>query len=253
MFFFIIFSDQNECLTSASNTNLSSYSRKSSSQTTPFNQRNGDRNHYYRNSDKYSQPSQPHTRTQSHEENLHQHTSYSYKRRPFYQTSSSRYYGNTTNKTNPTTNDRPYRSADTFDNKENNTTKPLFNEGKITCYNSSRNFKISFPIFPIDDYTRITTPRQDVLFKKGYLSRPKKTITPIDATVSSSTTVSVVSTEDSISSGTQSLSPEHCSSTPEIFDPDHPFMYPGFYDQNGVFFVNREFTLPNNKVGRLIQ
>lgn len=24
-----------------------------------------------------------------------------------------------------------------------------------------------------DEYTRITTPRQDVLFKKGYLSKPK--------------------------------------------------------------------------------
>lgn len=95
-----------------------------------------------------------------------------------------------------------------------------------------------------DDYTRITTPRQDVLFKKGYLSRPKKTITPIDTTVSSSTTVSVVSTEDSISSGTQSLSPEHCSSTPEIFD---PLMYPGFYDQNGVLFLNRKLVkFPNN-------
>lgn len=27
--------------------------------------------------------------------------------------------------------------------------------------------------FNEDEYTRITTPRQDVLFKKGYLSRPK--------------------------------------------------------------------------------
>lgn len=125
------FTDQNVCLKlCTSNTNLSTFNRKSSTHTTPFNQRNGDRNHYYRNNDRYS--SQTHTRTQSHEENLHQqHTSYSYKRRPFYQPSSSRYYANNNNKTNSTTNDRSYISADTFDNKENNTTKPLFNEGKL--------------------------------------------------------------------------------------------------------------------------
>lgn len=204
---------QSECLTSTSNTNLSMYNRKSSFHTTPFHQRNGDRNHYYRNSDKY--PSQSHTRAQSHEDFAHRNTTYPYKRRPFYHSSASRYYGNNNSRTNANTNNiRTYRSPDTVENKENTTTttKPLFNE---------------------DDYTRITTPRQDVLFKKGYLSRPKKTITPTETTVS--TTVSVVSTEDS---GTQSLSPEHCSSTPEIFDPDHPLMYPGFYDENGVFFFN---------------
>lgn len=227
-------------MTTTSNTNLSTYNRKSSSHTTPFHQRNGERNHYYRNSDKY--PSQSYTRTQSHEENLHQHTSYSYKRRPFYQSSSSRYYGNINNKSNASSNNRPYRPADTFDNKENNTTKPLFNEGKFVMDRNIEVLKIrKIFLVSLDDYTRITTPRQDVLFKKGYLSRPRKTITSTDTTVSTSTTVSVVSTEDSMSSGTQSLSPEHCSSTPEIFDPDHPLMYPGFYDQNGVFFVNRKW------------
>lgn len=125
--FFLYSLERNECLMSTSNTNLSTYSRKTSSHTTPFHHRNGDQNHYYRNSDKYT--SQPHTRTQSNDENLHQNTSYSYKRRPFYQTSYSRYSG-TNNKTNPITNNRSYRSTDTFDNKENNTTKPLFNEGK---------------------------------------------------------------------------------------------------------------------------
>lgn len=133
IFLFYYSAERNECLTSTSNTNLSTYSRKSSSHTTPFHQRNGDRNHYYRNSDKY--PSQPHTRTQSHEDSLHQHTSsYSYKRRPFYQTSSSRYFGNTNSRPNPSTNNRSYRSVDTFDNKENNTTKPLFNEGTVTMF-----------------------------------------------------------------------------------------------------------------------
>jgi len=29
-----------------------------------------------------------------------------------------------------------------------------------------------------DEYTKITTPRQDVLFKKGYLGR-KKAVTPV--------------------------------------------------------------------------
>lgn len=127
---FFITVEQSECLTSTSNTNLSTYNRKSSFHTTPFHQRNGDRNHYYRNSDKY--PSQPHNRTQSHEENVHRNTSYPFKRRPFYQSSSSRYYNNINNRPNPSTNNRTYRSPeDTVENKENTTTKPLFNEGKV--------------------------------------------------------------------------------------------------------------------------
>jgi len=31
----------------------------------------------------------------------------------------------------------------------------------------------------IDEYTKITTPRQDVLFKKGYLGRRKHSSVPV--------------------------------------------------------------------------
>lgn len=97
----------------------------------------------------------------------------------------------------------------------------------------------------IDDYTRITTPRQDVLFKKGYLSRPKKHLTTpqtsTDTNTTSSGAMSTVSTEESMSSSMQSFSPDNAES--DVFDPDHPFMYPGFYDQNGVFYVNRKYCI----------
>lgn len=39
---------------------------------------------------------------------------------------------------------------------------------KIYIQNKQRNISL----FP-DEYTKITTPRQDVLFKKGYLNKPK--------------------------------------------------------------------------------
>lgn len=93
-----------------------------------------------------------------------------------------------------------------------------------------------------DDYTRITTPRQDVLFKKGYLSRPKRTFISTDTNTSSSGAVSVVSTEESATPSSQSFSPEHCTSIPEMQDQDfNPFPYPSFVDQNGLVYVNRKF------------
>lgn len=72
------------------------------------------------------------------------HNSYgntSYRRRPFSSqnptsATSSKYYGSNNNKSSPSW--RSYRAAaDTFDNKENSTTKPLFNEGKITRINKN--------------------------------------------------------------------------------------------------------------------
>lgn len=37
----------------------------------------------------------------------------------------------------------------------------------------------SICICSTDEYTKITTPRQDVLFKKGYLGRRKHTSVPV--------------------------------------------------------------------------
>lgn len=108
----------------------------------------------------------------------------------------------------------------------------------------------------LDEYTRITTPRSDVLFKKGYLSRPKKDdITSSQITTTSSNgsaTVSVISGEETAPYyRMQSISPENCStfaSSPNYstdgFEPDLPLMYSsGFYDGNGYFYVNRMYTI----------
>lgn len=56
-------------------------------------------------------------------------------------------------------------------------------------------------MFFSDEYTRITTPRQDVLFKKGYLSKPKNYQTQ------TSTGNSTTSTGNSTGNGT----PDHQS------------------------------------------
>lgn len=78
-----------------------------------------------------------------------------------------------------------------------------------------------------------------MLFKKGYLSRPKKHSTPNTDSTNTSTpsgAMSIVSTEETMSSSAQSIE----NSTPSISDVFDPFLYSGFYDQNGVFFVNRK-------------
>lgn len=128
-------------------------------------------------------------------------------------------------------------------NKDDSTTKPTFNEGELINFIKNNCKNLLFFAVP-DEYTRITTPRQDVLFKKGYLSRPKRTFISTDTNTSSSGAVSVVSTEESATPSSQSFSPEHCTSIPEMQDQDYsPFPYPSFVDQNGLFYVNRKFLL----------
>ncbi|KAH1011584.1 hypothetical protein HUJ04_000923 [Dendroctonus ponderosae] len=81
-------------------------------------------------------------------------------------------------------------------------------------------------IFNEDEYTRITTPRQDVLFKKGYLNKPKTYHTQ------TSTGNSTISTGNSTENGT----PDHQSTD---LDYESQFMFPnGFVDQNGIYYVN---------------
>ncbi|XP_044763752.1 uncharacterized protein LOC123320487 isoform X2 [Coccinella septempunctata] len=80
--------------------------------------------------------------------------------------------------------------------------------------------------FNEDEYTRITTPRQDVLFKKGYLNKPKTYSTQ------TSTGNSTTSTGNSTGNGT----PDYQSTD---LDYESHFMYPnGFLDQNGIYYVN---------------
>lgn len=79
-----------------------------------------------------------------------------------------------------------------------------------------------------DDYTRITTPRQDVLFKKGYLSRPKPQAHPTSETGEATPCeeVTVITIEEAIAAGLV-----------HGYDPENPFL--GYYDAHGVFYVNR--------------
>ncbi|XP_019876522.2 microtubule-associated protein futsch isoform X2 [Aethina tumida] len=80
--------------------------------------------------------------------------------------------------------------------------------------------------FNEDEYTKITTPRQDVLFKKGYLNKPK--------TYQSQTSTgnSTTSTGNSTGNGT----PDYQLTDIEY---ESQFVFPnGFVDQNGIYYVN---------------
>ncbi|VEN38876.1 unnamed protein product, partial [Callosobruchus maculatus] len=80
--------------------------------------------------------------------------------------------------------------------------------------------------FNEDEYTRITTPRQDVLFKKGYLNKPKNYQTQ------TSTGTSTTSTGNSTGNGT----PDYQSTDLEY---ESQFVFPnGFLDQNGIYYIN---------------
>lgn len=86
--------------------------------------------------------------------------------------------------------------------------------------------------FNEDEYTKITTPRQDVLFKKGYLNKPKNYQTQ------TSTGTSTTSTGNSTGNGT----PDHQSTDLEY---ESQFVFPnGFVDQNGIYYVNSYETYP---------
>lgn len=94
---------------------------------------------------------------------------------------------------------------------------------------------------------RISTPRSEMLFKKGYLSRQK-----INETTSSScsASVSVISGDElAPNCSAASISPDNSAFAPsptfsaDGFNQDISLMYsPGFYASNGVFYVNRTFT-----------
>ncbi|XP_055313901.1 uncharacterized protein LOC129575071 isoform X2 [Sitodiplosis mosellana] len=112
-----------------------------------------------------------------------------------------------------------------------------------------------------DEYTRISTPRSEVLFKKGYLMRDKKYVGPTNTMSTTATTssndsgsVSVVSNEETASYySIQSMSPDNSTylngnnssdSTSATypndgFEHDLSLIYSsGFYDNNGYFYVN---------------
>lgn len=111
-----------------------------------------------------------------------------------------------------------------------------------------------------DEYTRITTPRQDVLFKKGYLSRPKPAATTTTCTSNINTaTNSIAGTTSEGSDGgnggsnsistTESITSEYGGSyaadgTP-LFDYSFPYLPYGYFIENGVLVMNG-FAVDNN-------
>lgn len=99
---------------------------------------------------------------------------------------------------------------------------------KTTRSNSTTSEKKA--TFNEDEYTRITTPRQDVLFKKGYLNKPK--------VYQTQTSTGTCSTANS----TSTCTPDHQSADGmEGTDVEYEsqFVFPnGFIDQNGIYYVN---------------
>ncbi|XP_060532668.1 uncharacterized protein LOC132705798 isoform X2 [Cylas formicarius] len=125
-----------------------------------------------------------------------------------YHQTSARYYGRYSYSSQSTPRRKYQYDSSTKSTRSSSTTS----ETKIT--------------FNDDEYTRITTPRQDVLFKKGYLNKPKAYQTQ------TSTGNSTVSTGNSTENGT----PDHQSAD---LDYESQFVFPnGFVDQNGIYYVN---------------
>ncbi|EDS45728.1 conserved hypothetical protein [Culex quinquefasciatus] len=120
-----------------------------------------------------------------------------------------------------------------------------------SSYNSTaevRNEQTSSVTINEDEYTKITTPRQDVLFKKGYLSRPKKHLsaTPSDNVNGSSTTTTTTTDGSDIATGSGSVSTAESVTSDSTYLTDGMFMdsyptpYPyfGYIDQSGVLVMN---------------
>uniref|UniRef100_A0A1Q3FQH4 Putative serine/threonine-protein kinase kinx n=1 Tax=Culex tarsalis TaxID=7177 RepID=A0A1Q3FQH4_CULTA len=112
-----------------------------------------------------------------------------------------------------------------------------------------RNEQTSSVTINEDEYTKITTPRQDVLFKKGYLSRPKKHLSTTTsengmAVNGSSTTTTTDGSDIATGSGSVSTAESVTSDSTYLTDgllmDSYPTPYPyyGYIDQSGVLVMN---------------
>lgn len=136
----------------------------------------------------------------------------------------------------------------------NGSRRPHYNSyndrNKSNNANESKSEQNGAVIINEEEYTKITTPRQDVLFKKGYLSRPKTyTTTSTNAnengTATGSSSVNgttdgsdvatgsgTVSTAESVTSDSTYLTDGH------LLDYPAPLPYFGYIDQSGVLVMN---------------
>lgn len=89
-----------------------------------------------------------------------------------------------------------------------------------------------------DEYTRITTPRQDVLFKKGYLSRPKR---QEEDYLGPPLISQQLQPHDGSDAGDVTVAPADADPAAVITEDNSPlYFYPGFVDHNGYFHANRK-------------
>ncbi|PBC25756.1 hypothetical protein APICC_08502 [Apis cerana cerana] len=101
-------------------------------------------------------------------------------------------------------------------------------------------------IFNEDEYTRITTPRQDMLFKKGYLSRKKPWTGNANTSATSSTTESQSASHSTAGRGIdgsettedQQLLDRDCGTGeyPPMMDSSAQLGYGTFYDHMGGYY-----------------
>ncbi|XP_052889485.1 uncharacterized protein LOC128297825 [Anopheles moucheti] len=109
-----------------------------------------------------------------------------------------------------------------------------------------------------DEYTRITTPRQDVLFKKGYLSRPKPSVATASTSNTGSSSIAGTTSEGSDGgngggsnsiSTTESITSEYGGSYAadgsQLYDYSIPCIPCGYFTENGVLVMNG-FAVDNN-------
>uniref|UniRef100_A0A182TUT0 Uncharacterized protein n=1 Tax=Anopheles melas TaxID=34690 RepID=A0A182TUT0_9DIPT len=108
-----------------------------------------------------------------------------------------------------------------------------------------------------DEYTRITTPRQDVLFKKGYLSRPKPSVATASTSNTGSSSIAATTSEGSDGgnggsnsiSTTESITSEYGGSYAadgsQLIDYSYPCIPCGYFTETGVLVMNG-FAVDNN-------
>ncbi|CAO1340929.1 unnamed protein product [Diamesa serratosioi] len=148
---------------------------------------------------------------------------------------------------NKSNNNKDYRSGTSIGSNVKDKRLETKSNGEVSAESEEKNERVVTPpiLFNEDEYTRITTPRQDVLFKKGYLSRMNNNKTATTTTTNTNLTESTTTNSDpdssvsTLSTATTPSTIEYSAGTKYSSDMmdsmDYPMYYPGcYYDENGV-------------------
>ncbi|KAF5282878.1 hypothetical protein FQA39_LY17458 [Lamprigera yunnana] len=121
-----------------------------------------------------------------------------------------------------------YKYSTFFYSSHSSPVRTIQNDGsKSTRSNSTASEQKT--TFNEDEYTRITTPRQDVLFKKGYLNKPKSYQTQTSTGTCSTNSTSTCTPDHQSADGTEGTDLEY----------ESQFVFPNsFIDQNGIYYIN---------------